>query len=57
MSAIKIKCQTTGKQLSTGISMSKELFQNIRLIQDAVAACPHCGRTHVWEKKDAWLED
>jgi endogenous inhibitor of DNA gyrase (YacG/DUF329 family) len=56
MAVIKIKCPTTGKELSTGMSMSKEVFERSRVILDTAGPCPHCGKMHVWEKKDAWVE-
>jgi predicted RNA-binding Zn-ribbon protein involved in translation (DUF1610 family) len=55
MLAILIKCPKTGKIINTGISMAAEIFETATLSQNAVE-CPYCGETHVWDKKDAFLD-
>lgn len=38
--------------------MEKEQFENPKYVMvHNHAGCPHCGQTHTWDKKDAWLPD
>lgn len=56
MGTVMIKCPDTGKMLSTGIGMDKASFASASLSKNGVK-CPHCGKTHIWDKKDAWVQD
>ena len=50
--AISIKCPTTGKPVSTGMTLTPESFYRSVLTGNSVK-CPHCGITHIWSKADA----
>ena len=52
MGAISITCPTTGKPVSTGMTMEPESFYRSVLTGTSVK-CPHCGITHIWSKVDA----
>ena len=52
--AILIRCPATGKPVLTGLATNKATFLNL-LIDSREARCPHCGKVHVWNKKDAHL--
>jgi endogenous inhibitor of DNA gyrase (YacG/DUF329 family) len=52
--AVMINCPTTGKPVKTGISMNIHLFRNAT-IEGREVQCPHCGKVHIWSKKDAHL--
>jgi endogenous inhibitor of DNA gyrase (YacG/DUF329 family) len=53
--AISITCSTTGKPVSTGMTMEPESFYRSVLTGTSVK-CPHCGLTHVWSKADAHFD-
>ena len=57
MSRIMIRCPSTGKPLFTGMGMNAQSFANSQFVNNTVGPCPHCGQSHVWNKKDAWVED
>ena len=52
--AILIKCPDSGKPILIGLFMNKATFLNL-LIDSREVRCPHCGKVHVWNKKDAHL--
>ena len=52
MGAISITCPTTGKPVSTGMTLEPESFYRSVLTGNSVK-CPHCGITHIWSKADA----
>lgn len=56
MGTIYINCPTTGKSLSTGMGADEKSFETLNLHGNSVD-CPHCGKVHVWDKKDATLKD
>jgi predicted RNA-binding Zn-ribbon protein involved in translation (DUF1610 family) len=56
MGAVKIKCPTTGKAVSTGIAMDRASFESSQM-SDNKFKCPACGQMHAWDKKDAWVEE
>jgi endogenous inhibitor of DNA gyrase (YacG/DUF329 family) len=56
MGTVMIKCPTTGKAISTGMGADKASFESSNFSQNGVK-CPACGKTHVWDKKDAWVQD
>ncbi len=53
MGMVMITCPTTKKPLPTGIAMDKASFNSSTLTNNSVS-CPHCGKMHVWSKKDAF---
>lgn len=53
---VMIKCSTTGKPVPTGIGATKSAYETGNYIQMRISGCPHCGGSHVWDKKDSWLE-
>ena len=56
MGAISIECPTTGKPVSTGMSMDRTSFYRSILTGNSVR-CPHCERTHYWSKDHAIFDD
>jgi hypothetical protein len=53
MPTLYIKCPSTGKPVSTGISVPlnsdrKGLFQN-------TVQCPHCKKMHTWDGEEAYF--
>jgi predicted RNA-binding Zn-ribbon protein involved in translation (DUF1610 family) len=54
MARIVITCPSTGKDVDTGMALPAATFPTVTLSQNRVP-CPHCGQTHVWDKKDARL--
>ena len=52
LGAISITCPTTGKPVSTGMTLEPESFYRSVLTGTSVK-CPHCGITHIWSKADA----
>ena len=52
--AILIRCPATGKPVLTGLATNKATFLNL-LIDSREVRCSHCGKVHVWNKKDAHL--
>ncbi len=52
MGAISIICPTTGKRVSTGMSMEPDSFSRSVLTGNSVR-CPHCRATHIWQKSEA----
>lgn len=53
---IMITCPNTGRPIPTGIGADKDSFESAQLSNNAVG-CPACGETHVWNKKDAYLDE
>jgi hypothetical protein len=53
--AISITCPTTGKPVSTGMTMEPESFRRSVLTGNSVK-CPHCGVTHIWSKGEAIVD-
>lgn len=56
MGMVMIKCPKTGKPLPTGIAMDKKSFESSSMSNNSVG-CPHCGESHVWNKRDAWVAE
>ncbi len=56
MGAISITCPTTGKPVSTGMSIERVSFYRSILTGNSVR-CPHCGQTHYWSKSDAIFDE
>ena len=54
--AISITCPTTGKPVSTGMSMEPASFYRSVLTGNSVK-CPHCGITHIWSKSEAIFDE
>ena len=54
--AISIRCPTTGKPVSTGMSMEPASFYRSVLTGNSVK-CPHCGTTHIWSKSEAIFDE
>ena len=52
VSSISITCPTTGKPVSTDMTMERESFYRSVLTGNSVK-CPHGGVTHIWSKADA----
>ena len=57
MPEVMITCPASGKPVNTGIAVSKEVFGDPKTVMSQnVVSCPHCNQTHLWDKKDAYLE-
>ncbi len=56
MGVLMLKCQTTGRDFSTGIYADEETFNRLPNIV-AAAACPHCGRLHNWWTREARVSE
>jgi hypothetical protein len=56
MSFICIRCEVTGRELSTGIEVAWPDFQKLPDIP-ARTRCPHCGQDHLWRQSEAFLSD
>jgi 4-hydroxy-3-methylbut-2-en-1-yl diphosphate synthase IspG/GcpE len=52
---IMIRCPVTKKPVFTEIEIAGESFKT-STFEGNVVKCPHCGQTHVWAKKDAFLQ-
>jgi len=53
--SISITCPTTGKPVSTGMTLEPESFYRSVLTGNSVK-CPHCGHTHIWTKDEAIID-
>jgi endogenous inhibitor of DNA gyrase (YacG/DUF329 family) len=56
MGQIVIKCPTTDKVVATGMGADKKSFEARDWYHNSFR-CPACGKTHVWDKKDAWVQE
>lgn len=55
MSAVMIRCPSTGRAVSTEIETEPGDFRRLPSIR-AKMRCPACGQEHVWLTSSAWLE-
>jgi hypothetical protein len=55
MARIMIRCPKTQRPIPTGIAADPAAYETLTLEGNSVK-CPACGETHVWDKKDAFLE-
>lgn len=55
MNKIMVTCPATFKHVSTGIITDKDTFDHLPASVSSMN-CPHCGMSHPWTVKDAWLE-
>jgi endogenous inhibitor of DNA gyrase (YacG/DUF329 family) len=55
MSAVMIRCPTSGRAVSTAIETEPGDFRRLPTIA-ARMRCPACGRDHVWTVRSAWLD-
>ncbi|MGH7831857.1 MAG: hypothetical protein ACREP8_16970 [Candidatus Binatia bacterium] len=56
MGVITILCPNTGRQVSTGIKLSRAHFERMRGTSFTLT-CWACGGEHVWSKRWASLSD
>jgi hypothetical protein len=56
MGLIMIRCPRTGREISTGIRMSRREFEQLPVFF-ARAFCSTCQSEHEWFAKDAWVCD
>lgn len=56
MSVIVIRCPETGREVSTGILTTLEIFRNYPDVR-VNTRCPHCGQQHTWTHGEAWLAE
>jgi hypothetical protein len=52
-----IRCQTTGREVPTGVAISRADFEILSLHFGGRAPCHHCDEDHFWTKKDAWIAE
>ncbi len=57
MAKVMINCPVTNKPVFTGIVLDKQSFESTTLENNTFAPCPECGKSHTWNKKDAFLEE
>lgn len=58
MGMLMIRCPKTGKPVPTGFGMDKQSFASPSVVlENNSVTCPHCGGTHVWSKKDGWVQE
>ena len=55
MEKIMVSCPATGKHVSTGLHTDKDTFDHLPAIISNYN-CPHCGTTHHWTVREAWLD-
>lgn len=55
MPRIMIRCPSLRVDIPTGLTTEKIKFDSIAGIRMPVE-CPACGRLHIWERKQAWIE-
>jgi hypothetical protein len=56
MPRVMIKCPNTGKDVPVGMGFDRQSFESSTLVANAFWPCTACGDTHIWDKKDAFLE-
>lgn len=56
MPMIMIACPVSGKPVATGMAVDARSFESLTLTNTVIGPCPHCGRSHVWSKRYAYLE-
>ena len=54
MGVVTFRCPVTGRDFSTGIHINEDGFQKLTNTVTR-AACPDCGRTHMWWTSEARL--
>ena len=52
---VMIKCPATGQVVPTGMVMTPQSFASSVLTNNSIQ-CAACGKMHVWNKADAFLE-
>jgi hypothetical protein len=55
MSAVMIRCPSTGAAVSTAIETEPGDFRRLPILK-AKMRCPSCGQDHVWQTSSAWLQ-
>lgn len=55
MPELLFRCPQTHNEISLGINMVADSFKKASFDYRTIA-CPHCGDTHKWEKKDVYLQ-
>ncbi len=56
MHKIMITCPATGKDVATGILADTDTLEKLP-DGSSNAHCPHCGGSHPWSVRDAWLDN
>ena len=56
MSAVMIRCPTTGCAVSTAVETELSVFRRLPDVSGRML-CPACGQEHVWAVRSAWLAD
>ena len=55
MPTLYVKCPATGKDIATGLELTKEAFKSADISPQPVR-CPYCERDHTWYKSDAFFK-
>ena len=56
MGTVMIRCPKTGRSVSTEIETEVSDFERLPYVE-AELHCPHCGQSHTWTRREAWLAD
>lgn len=52
MGVVVMRCPRTGREVTTGVEMEREAFQNLKPVIHRMR-CPDCGSEHVWSRGTA----
>jgi uncharacterized Zn finger protein len=52
-----IRCPKTGKELKTGINVTKKEYYEGSALGTNTVRCPHCGKIHTWLKEESFLKE
>ena len=56
MGMVMIACPVTGREVPTGMTADRAAFM-ATVVFFGRTLCPHCGITHEWFAKDAWVRE
>jgi len=56
MGTVMIRCPKTGRSVSTEIETEVSDFERLPYVE-AELHCPHCGQSHTWTRREAWLQE
>lgn len=55
MSELLYRCPETQKDVSLGITLDPDAFEQASFDYREIG-CPHCGKTHKWEKSEVYFK-
>ena len=53
---VVIQCPNTGKATRTGCELDDIADFRFIGLQPQPSVCEHCHETHIWTRRDAWVE-